>query len=201
MMDFEAIARIWREQDVGSLINNEAELLQQLQHDYQFRSRKLTWLNVREGVPCLVLSALTLAVGLNIQSGAWAFLTAAGLLLVVAVFLVAVTIGYQVSQPPFSETVRQSLQRSLAQARHREWLYRNIAWWYLLPIVVAWGAIVYEKMLRNGMSVLAALYVAFGLAFFLFVGWLNRRIAVKHYRPLCERLELMLKQLTEEGPA
>ncbi len=198
-MDFDTMAQIWRDQDVGGVIHNEAELLQRLQHDYQCRSRKLIWLTFREGVPCLVLSTLTLAVGLNIQSGAWAFLTAAGLFLVVAVFLVAVTIGCQVSQPPFSETVRRSLQRSLAQARHREWLYRNIAWWYLFPIVIGWGAIVYEKMLRHGISLFAALYVVFGLVFFLFVGWLNRRIAVKHYRPLCDRLEVMLEQLTDEG--
>jgi hypothetical protein len=198
MIDFEAMAQIWREQDANSSLRNEAELLERLQDDFRYRNRKLLWLSLREGVPCLFLAALTLTVGLTTQSGGWAFLTASGLFLIVAIFLIAIAIARQVSRPSDLETVRQSLQRSLAQARHSEWLYGSIAWWYLLPIMVGWGAIVYEKMFRHGMSLFAIVYVSVGLAFFFYVGWLNRRIALKHYRPLRVQLEKMLEQFVEE---
>lgn len=200
-MDFSTLARIWRGQDSGAETIDKAEWIQRLHDDYRCRQKKLIGLNLREGIPCLLLSGITLAAGLTMTSGNWAFITASALFLVVAVFLTAVTIRYQISRIPYTDSVKQSLQRSLAQARHHEWLYGNVVWWYLLPIVVAWGVIVYETMLHDGVSTFAAVYISLGVIFFLMVGWLNRQVAINQYRPLREQLELLVQQCTDENDA
>lgn len=197
MNNFDKLVHIWCAQDSNADLSNDAQLIERIQNDYQYQRRQLIWLSIREAVPCFFLSAMTLAVGWTNERGSWAFIASSVLFFAVAIFLVTVTICLHLSQPLCTETIRQSLQRSLVHSRRCEWLYRNIVWWYLFPIFFAWGAIVAQEMLPDGINVWTALYISFGLLFFLFVGWLNRRIAIKQFRPMSLRFERMLEHLNE----
>lgn len=198
-MDDESLAELWGAQPVPPMADEDA-VVSSLRAAHRGEDRRMLWLNVQEGVPALLLFFFFGGAGLSMKSGNWAFLGAAVLCLGVGVFLVASTLFQRRREARFGETVREQLQRSLSQVRHREWLYRNIFAWYLLPIALGWGMMVYVMMLRDGPSLPEVGYIVLSLAFFAWVYWLNRRVATNRYTPRRRELEGLLATLDAVPP-
>lgn len=198
-MDDESLAELWGSQPVPPMADEDA-VVRSLRSAHRGEDRRMLWLNVQEGVPSLLLFFFFGGAGLSVRSGKWAFLGAAVLCLGVGVFLVVSTLLQRRREARFGDTVRDQLQRSLSQVRHREWLYRNIFVWYLLPAALGWGMVVYVTMFRDGPSVFAVVYVALSLAFFGWVYRLNRRVATSRYTPRRRELEGLLATLDAAPP-
>ena len=111
------------------------------------------------------------------------------------VFLPVTIVRQRLRQSASSDTEKDELQRAVSQVKHREWLYHNILWWYLLPGAIGWGVVVYEEMFKDGVSVFEISYVAIALAFFASVYLANRRVAVTRFEPWRRRLEELVREL------
>ena len=194
-MNYEEIIDIWQCQDDPVLVIDEERFVGALRNAHRREERKILWLNFQEVVPAVFLFVFFGGCGLLMESGAWAFFTGAFLCLGVGLFLLGSTIQQRVSESVFGDEIKDQLHRALSQVTHREWLYRNILWWYLLPGVFGWGAIVYEFGLKKGPSTFLIVYILIAFVFFAWVYWANRRIARNHYRPRRERLEAMLRRI------
>lgn len=194
-MNYKQLADIWRSQRDQSLMIDEAKVIQAVRDEHRREERRLFWLNIQEVIPALILFLLIGWRGLFMETGRWAYFTAALLCLGVGLFLVGSTIRQRVRESAFGDSVKEQLRRAVSQVKHREWLYHNILWWYLLPIMLGWGVIVYKTMLKNGVSTFVIVYVAVAFAFFAWVYWMNRRVAVKRYGPRRKHLEEMLRDI------
>ena len=193
-MNADPLDELWRSQPTPPLAISD-ELLRALCTVHRRDNRRLLWLNFQEVIPALVMTVIFGASAWSAQSGRWAFATGAAACLGVAGFLSATSLRQRAREARFGNTVRDQLARALSQARHREWLYLQIFWWYLLPIVLGWAAILYVSALRAGTSLSLWIYIGLCLAFFAWVYRANRRIAVNQFRPRRLELERLLQSL------
>ena len=198
-MNFKQLADLWRSQRNQSLMIYEDNVIEAVRDEHRREERRLFWLNIQEVIPAVILFLIFGWRGLVTETGTWAFFTAALLCLGVGVFLCGSTIRQRVRESAFGDSVKEQLLRAVSQVKHRERLFRNILWWYLLPGVLGWGVIVYEKMFKDGVSTFEFFYVAFCFVFFAWVYWINRRVAVKRYVPRRKQLEEMLHDIESDG--
>jgi hypothetical protein len=212
-MNYKELADLWRSQRDQTLAIDNDKVIQVVRDEHRREERRLVWLNIQEVVPAMLLFFIFGWCGLFMETGTWAFLTAALLCLGVGLFLVASTIRQRVRASAFGDSVKEQLRRAVAQVTHREWLYRNILWWYLLPLVLGWAALLfrilfglvyeYQKGLMDELPtyvlvsglVFVIVYIAACFAFFAWAYRANRRIAVKRYGPRREQLEEMLHEI------
>jgi hypothetical protein len=150
MMNFNEIAKIWNSQDTVKPALDEHALGLALRNEHRREERKMFWLTIQEVIPAVFL-VLFLGYGSMVaKQGAWALYSAAILCLGVGAFLLTSTLCQRVREAKFGESVKDHLARALSQVRHREWLYEQIMWWYLLPGVLSWGLMIFEFGLKRG---------------------------------------------------
>lgn len=200
-MTDEQIDNLWRSQPLPVLVLDEAAR-QALDAAHHRENRRLIWLNIQEVAPAAALAAICGWTAWSSSSTErWAFGFAAVACAGVGLFLLASTIRQRAREQRFGDSVREQLQRSLSQVRHREWLYRNIFWWYLLPLVLGWGAVLGTSIasVRGAPWWIPTIYIVLCLWFFRWVYRANRRIASVEFAPRRRELEEMLQSL--DGPA
>lgn len=109
-------------------------------------------------------------------------------------------------QPGPGDTLRSSIESSLAQVEHQIWLLRNIFWWYLLPpfaAMMVWLGHLVWRSRNNGLEALAGFGVV--AVFFVlvewFIYWLNQYAVRKDLEPRRKELQTLLRSLNESGEA
>ncbi len=171
----------------------------QQSHD-AFRST-IFWRDVREVGVALVMIPFWIALGVGTSSpwtwylGIPAFLWTAGFMLIDR------RLHPQRPSDP-GEPLMFHVKESLGQVEHQIWLLRNVFWWYLLPLVVAWGLIatvlVYEMRSELELSPLLIFYFSGYVVMCFVLFWaiyrMNRDAAEKQFTPARERLEEMLAE-------
>ena len=88
--------------------------------------------DVREVGVALLLVPVWIYCGIRF-SHHWSWYLVVPTLLWIAGFMIVDRIRQRRRRPGPGDTLRSSIERSLAQVEHQIWLLQNIFWWYLLP--------------------------------------------------------------------
>lgn len=184
-MNYEELADLWKSQPDRRLANEDT-IVSMLRTLHRGDERKIVWLNFQEGIPSVALFVFFCWISSVFPFGKWAFHLAAVLCLGVGLFLVTSTIRQRKRESQFGDSVKEQVKKSLSQIKHREWLYQNILWWYLLPLVLGWGAALVVITIEIGeiatfaVFALLALYVIACFVFFGMVYRLNQRVGQRY---------------------
>src|SRR4030095_15622881 len=125
--------------------------------------------DVREVGVALLMMPVWIYCGIRF-SHHWSWYLVVPTLLWIAGFMIVDRVRQRRKQPGPGDTLRGSIESSLAQVEHQIWLLRNVFWWYLLPLFAAmmvWPARLAWKTRDDGWQSLAEVA---GLAlYFLFL--------------------------------
>jgi hypothetical protein len=132
-MSPDELKQAWQGQSAAGELKVDADLvLREVRRNQQSFNSVIFWrdmLEVSVGVS-LVPTWLFLGARLSLP-WSW-YLSVPAIIWVIACFLVE-RVRHAQRLPPADETLRQCLERSLADVEHQIWLLRNILWWYILP--------------------------------------------------------------------
>ncbi len=197
-MNFSELSDIWNSQSFDVDFVDKNSLMEALHDEHQREEAKLRKINIQEVVPAVGLFLFFGTFGFFVETGAWAFFAVAFLCLGIGAFLIGSTIQQRMGEAMFGDSVKEQLQKTLSQHRHRAWLYGNLLWWYLLPGVLGWYAVVHVTMLQDGLSAFEIGYIVVAVVFFVWVYFANRRVATNQYQPRCGHLEEILSRFESD---
>jgi len=159
--------------------------------------------DLREVGVAVVLIPVWFYLGLK-QSLPWSWYAVVPALLWIAGFMMIDRIRQRPHQPKPGDTLRCSIEKSLAQVEHQIWLLRNVLWWYLLPILaglLVWPAHRTWQTRDDGWQSLAE-FAGITFTFILvfgFIYWLNQYAVRKQLEPRRQELQALLGSLNESG--
>jgi hypothetical protein len=161
--------------------------------------------DVREVGVALLLVPVWIYMGIKTESP-WSWYLTVPTLLWIAGFMIADRVRQRRRQPGPGETLRSSIESSLAQVEHQIWLLRNVFWWYLLPPFAAMIVFPAHHAWQTRDDGLKSLAEFAGVAFtFVLVGWfiywLNQYAVRKDLEPRRQELQSLLRSLHESGEA
>lgn len=187
------IARAWADQDQTSSPSlrstDLAGLADSVARAHRKEQRLLIWLNAQEVLPSVAIAALV-SIRASDSARPAATLLAAAIVLAVGCFLAITSIRHHRADRGWGTSVRDQLARRLAQVDHRARLFRNVAWWYLLPCATAIALLRYGAGGDVGTPDLIAAILAVGFLAVLY--WFNRRVGRTRYEPEVEQLRALL---------
>ncbi len=184
---------VWAQQDMTAKIAlpmDPAALADQTAQAHKNDQRRLLWVNVREVVPSLMIAAVYLALA-NESTYPRALMLAAVIPLFVAGFLVTSSLLHRRADQRWGQSVREQLDRRLAQLNHRVWMYQKSAWWYFLPLALSFGLVIYGL---GGGWVQLALWLGGYLVFSVVLHHRARSRAHTRYEVEAERLQRLLNE-------
>jgi hypothetical protein len=157
--------------------------------------------DVREVGVALLLVRVWIYCGIRF-SHHWTWYLVVPTLLWIAGFMIADRVRQSRRQPEPEDTLRSSIESSLAQVEHQIWLLQNIFWWYLLPpfgAMMIWPAHLAWRSRDDGLDAVAPFA---GVAFtYVLVGWfiywLNQYAVRKALEPRRKELQALLRSLNE----
>ncbi len=161
--------------------------------------------DVREVFVALVMVPVWVVMGIKL-SLPWSWYLAIPGLLWIAAFMVVDRKRQRRKQSAPGDSLRRSVESSLAQVEHQIWLLRNILWWYLLPLFVPMTIFVAQIAWRapgsrvGAVAGFAAMDSFFALVFG-FIYWLNQYAVRKQLEPRRKELQTLLSGLNESGEA
>jgi hypothetical protein len=161
--------------------------------------------DVREVAVALLMVPVWIFMGIKL-SHHWTWYLVIPTLLWIAGFMIVDRRRQRRKEPAPGDSLRSSIERSLAQVEHQIWLLRNIFWWYLLPpfaAMVVWPAHLAWKM-RSEILQALGLFLMVNLVFALvgcFIYWLNQYVVRKQLEPRRNELQALLRSLNEPGEA
>jgi hypothetical protein len=161
--------------------------------------------DVREVGVALLMVPVWIYCGIRF-SHHWSWYLVVPTLLWIAGFMIVDRVRQRRRQPGPEDTLRSSIERSLAQVEHQIWLLRNVLWWYLLPpfsAMMVWPAHRTWQTRDDGWQSLAEFAgIAFTFIFvFGFIYWLNQYAVRKQLEPRRQELQSLLRSLNESGEA
>src|SRR4051812_30428014 len=113
--------------------------------------------DLREVGVALVMVPVWILMGIKMKS-LWTWYLVIPTLFWIAGFMIVDRKRQRRRQPGTGDTLRSSIERSLAQVEHQIWLLRNIFWWYLLPpfsAMIIWVAHLAWRPRNNGLEALS----------------------------------------------
>ncbi len=161
--------------------------------------------DVREVGVALLLVPVWIVMGIKMSS-LWTWYLTIPTLLWIAGFMIVDRQRQRRRQPGPGDTLRSTIESSLAQVEHQIWLLRNIFWWYLLPpfaAMMVWPLHLAWQVRSQGLPAMAA-FAAMDLFFALvgwFIYWLNQYAMRKQLEPRRKELQALLRSLNESGEA
>jgi hypothetical protein len=159
--------------------------------------------DVREVGVALLLVPVWIFLGITTDS-LWSWYLAVPALLWIAGFMIVDRVRQRRQQPAPGDTLRRSVEKSLAQVEHQIWLLRNVFWWYLLPPFAAITVFPAHRAWQSRDDGLPALaeFVAVALVFVLvgwLIYWLNQSAVRQELEPRRNELQALLRSLDESG--
>ncbi len=124
------------------LARNPSDLSSKIARAHRREQLYLAWLNFQEVVPAFGIAAVLIWIAPTVERP-WALAAAAALSAAVGLYLLTSSARHHGADTSFGDSIRERVSRRLAQVEHRARLFRNIAWWYLLPLAAAFGLIIY----------------------------------------------------------
>lgn len=192
------IVAAWAEQSeeaiAPSLSSDVSELAESVAAVYRKDQRRLFWLIVREVLPMPFIAGV-FATSVPSADRPAAVIASVVLVLAVGAYLVTTSLRQHRADRAWGASVREQLERRLAQVQHRAQLYRSVLWWYFLPLLSAivlfwWGSAIPEDDTGGSSAIFfAVLFVASIILY-----WVNRRIGRNQYEPEVERLSALLDE-------
>lgn len=194
------LADLWKQQETPMAHTTDPRDLTQLaatvKADHRTEQARLLWLNIREVAATALMFVFFGYLGLTEST---VLLAPALFCLGAGLFLVGSSVRQHKIEQRFDKTLRGSIQRSLSQAQHRFWMYRNASWWYIGPVAAAF-AILYTWAIvddPNGAKPGDAVVITLLAALFAGLHWWTRRTARTKWQPEIERYEALLVELDE----
>ena len=161
--------------------------------------------DLREVGIALLMVPVWIYMGIKMKS-LWSWYLVVPTLFWIAGFMIVDRMRQRRRQPGPGDTLRSSIESSLAQVEHQIGLLRNIFWWYLLPpfsAMMIWLAHLVWRSRNNGLEALAG-FGAVAVFFVLvawFIYWLNQYAVRKQLEPRRQELQTLLRSLNEPGEA
>ncbi|MGH1488296.1 MAG: hypothetical protein ACRBK7_02700 [Acidimicrobiales bacterium] len=193
------IAVAWAQQgpadDTISLPTEVAELADSLAVAHRKDQRRLVWLNIREVVPSFLLAGFFGAIAPSVENP-WAAAVSAVICFLVGAFLLVSSIRHHRADNRWGDSVREQLERRVAQLHHRAWMYANVAWWYFLPLGLS-NLIVLFSFGGSVTGQFEQIYVAGGVILYVAMYRKSRKVGRERYEVEAERLELLLAEMDQ----
>ena len=158
--------------------------------------RRLVRLSIQELLPGILVAGVFVSFA-NEAERPVANFVAAALVLTAVGFLVASTIIQERNDRRWGSSVRDQLTRRVDQVEHFAWMYRNILWWYILPITVAILLVRYG--VGGELQLFDAIYFPLVFGFVAAMYWWNRRLGRKRYESEVARLRPLLDDFDKEN--
>jgi len=161
--------------------------------------------DVREVGVALVLVPVWIFMGIKLTLP-WSWYLVIPALLWVAGFMIVDRVRQRPHHPEPGDTLRRSVEKSLAQVEHQIWLLRNVLWWYLLPPFAAMVVFPAHRawLTRDdgwqSLGEFAGVTFTFSLVFG-FIYWLNQYAVRKQLEPRQQELQTLLRSLNETDEA
>ncbi len=193
------LTNLWNQQETpmsqATLPHELTKLAAGIKADHRSKQLRLAWINVREIVPIALFTAFFIYLGVVDDPGLF---VSAALCAGIGGFMVWSSLRQRRIEQQFdTSSVRQTIERSLSQARFHNWMYRNLAVWYCGPLLVAL-AILYIGTIRddpNGAKLGDLFVAAWFIAVPVGLWWWGQRIATNRWQPEVERFETLLADI------
>ena len=200
------LKNVWQSQTSQQRLTLDAELvLKEVRRNERQFAAMIRCRDVREVGVALLMVPVWAYCGIRF-SHHWSWYLVIPTLFWIAGFMIADRVRQRRKQPGPGDTLRGSIESSLAQVEHQIWLLRNIFWWYLLPLFAAmtvWPAHLAWRSRDDGLEALAE-FAGAALTFALvgwFIYWLNQYAVRKELEPRQQELQTLLRSLNESGEA
>ena len=131
------LRQAWQSQTSPRRLTLDAELvLNEVRRNERQFAAMIYCRDLREVGVALVLIPVWFYLGFK-QSLPWSWYVVVPGLIWIAAFMLIDRHRQRPHQSQPGDSLRTSVEKSLAQVEHQIWLLRNVLWWYLLPIVIA----------------------------------------------------------------
>jgi hypothetical protein len=198
------LKKAWQSQAGAPRLTLDAELvIKEVRRNEQQFAAMIYCRDLREVGVALVLVPVWIILGVKLSS-LWTWYLMLPALFWIAGFMIVDRLRQRRRQSAPGDTLRSSIESSLAQVEHQIWLLRKIFWWYLLPPGIAamiWIAHLAWRSRGSGLEVLGA-YAVIALFFVLvdwFIYWLNQYAVRKQLEPRQKELQTLLSSLDQSG--
>lgn len=195
----------WRTQSSQARLTIDPDLLLNEVRRNQRRFAAIIFCrDVREVGVALLMVPVWIYLGIR-WSSPWTWYLTVPALLWIAGYMLADRVRHRRPPEP-GESLREGVERSLAEVDQQIRLLRSVLWWYLLPIALPITAFFVQVTFKDGLegwwTVLELLGpVACVVIVFGWIYWLNQYAVRSDLVPRRRELEALLASLEDETPA
>lgn len=189
-MTLEEFEKAWNSEPHGRIAVDLPSLAKEARREEAKLRRTVLRRDLREVGTCLILIPLFLFAGLW-RDLPWTWFLGIPAALFVATFMLVDRAIQKHLQCRFGDSLRECLERSIADVEHQIKLLRNVFWWYLLPFDIACGTFFLQvgwNLRESGF--VAVIATALSLGFLALVTWgiyrLNQRAVRVELQPLLQ---------------
>ena len=204
-MDPDNLKLAWQTQTSQTRLTMDTELvLEDVRRKQQCFTAGIYWRDVREVGLSLLMVPMWIYLGVK-HSSPWTWYSTVPALLWIAGYMLVDRMHHKRHSPEPGEPLRQRVESSLAEVEHQIGLLRNVLWWGLLPLVLAFlaffGQAAWQERSGGRWTALAiSIVVALGGIVFAAIYWLNQYSVRTELEPRRRELETLLRSLEDETP-
>src|SRR5262245_50403695 len=203
-MNPDELKQAWQSQSPRLVTIDADLLLNEVRRNQRSFATTIYWRDLREIGVGVVLVPLLIYMGVKLRLP-WTWYLAVPAVIWVAGFMLIDRIRHKPPSHSPGQSLRQTVESSLAQVSHQIWLLRNVLWWYLLPLMMAGSLFFIQlswQMRSGGWPVVLAMgqFITLNVVVFAFVYWLNQRAVRAELEPRRQELAELLANLSEEIP-
>lgn len=198
-MNFEDFQKSWQNQNAGSKISINADLLlKEVRRNQQQLRTTILLRDLREVSAAFILTGIFIFFGLRQQN--WTDYLIALACFGIGVYMVVDRRFQRRKRPDLHDSLKGCVETSLAEVSHQIWLLKNVFWWYLLPIAVTVLFSVFWSECHSakpGPEIITDLSVSLGVVVLVnwIIYWVNQLAVRKYLEPRRQELESLLASL------
>ncbi len=196
-MELDELKHIWKQQEIEDEMEySQSELMVLINNKMLSLEKEIKSRDRLEIIACAMI-VLFFGYILFTSSSMWTQIGSATLVLAgifIAYKLKSAQIKRKDESAQYDHSMQEHLSWELQQLRRQKKLLKNVAWWYIAPIVV--GLLFFTMGSEMGL-VIQVVYMGGVLAFSGFVWYLNQRTVKKKFEPLIKEIREAIKSLKE----